>query len=645
VKKLLPLLALLFLHHCEEAYPQTLMAYGISFVSASTNSPSTNYVNYAVIPTNRLIDWTKAGVPGGIVSRTVTAAVMNSGTTEASIQAALDAAPSNSVVILNAGTYSLTAQLTLSNSYTTLRGSGGGTTTYLIASSANNDLMINIGKMGGLWSGQTNQCGSYTWTPYSNNWVAGFAQGSTTIYVAANSTTNQLAPGIIIGLDQLDDGVNTVTPSGGGNTTAYFRGCATFSPRGLTEYKMITAIVSNQITLDRPLYSPYWNLTNIPAVFWPSTNPANYTVGVSIENVTINGNGYPQFPLFFGPTFSCWAYNVTVESNLNTGTGASLIGTSGAKNFEIRHCTFTDQLQPSDSGDYVIRITNGSDFRVEDNIIQNYYNPLIMYGCSGGVLGYNYCTNDLDVNTAGNLNCDCSGPTANFFAHGGQVHFNLVEGNYARAKTFFNLTGYETWGTVFRNRLCPKEKATDAAFFAFRIMENSWYDSVVGNVLGSPGATALYEGYYNATNGDAGNEVYNFNGTNGYTFASDTRANDPKVTNTLFREGNYDTVSGSNVWRTIASQSISNSLGDALGSNGKPSWWTNTTLPFPPFDPNVTTNLVTIYPEPSSRIPRHTRRCRPAMSAEPTSPKNNLNTMLLTIVLAVLGVCWISVVQ
>src|SRR5215813_3411352 len=77
-----------------------------------------------VIPADRIVDWSKAGVPGGIPNRTTIYTTLNPGATAAQINAAIQACPSNQVVFLSAGTYNLTQPIVISKNGVTLRGAG-----------------------------------------------------------------------------------------------------------------------------------------------------------------------------------------------------------------------------------------------------------------------------------------------------------------------------------------------------------------------------------------------------------------------------------------------------------------------------------------------------------------------------------------
>ena len=78
-----------------------------------------------VLSPSRAADWSSPGVAGGIPNRTTMCATLNPGATAAQINSAIAACPSGQVVLLNAGTYNLSAGITFgSKSNVTLRGAG-----------------------------------------------------------------------------------------------------------------------------------------------------------------------------------------------------------------------------------------------------------------------------------------------------------------------------------------------------------------------------------------------------------------------------------------------------------------------------------------------------------------------------------------
>src|SRR5437870_8184115 len=82
-----------------------------------------------VLDPSRAIDWSQAGVIGGIPNRTSICATLNSGATAAQINSAIAACPSGQVVFLNAGIYNLSAGIDFgSKSSVTIRGAGADRT-------------------------------------------------------------------------------------------------------------------------------------------------------------------------------------------------------------------------------------------------------------------------------------------------------------------------------------------------------------------------------------------------------------------------------------------------------------------------------------------------------------------------------------
>ena len=149
---------------------KTLLLLSLILLCLSTYSHA-----QTVIDASRRIDWSNAGVPGGIPNRTTVCAILNPGATAAQINSAIANCPSGQVVFLNAGTYNLSAQLIFNNkSNVTLRGAGADQT----------KLIFTAG--GGCRSGNTaNICltnAESNWVggpTHTANWIGGYAKGTT----------------------------------------------------------------------------------------------------------------------------------------------------------------------------------------------------------------------------------------------------------------------------------------------------------------------------------------------------------------------------------------------------------------------------------------------------------------------------------
>src|SRR2546427_5700107 len=108
-----------------------------SLILLCLSSPAHAQLWSGTIDPSRAVDWSQAGIPGGIPNRTTICATLNPGATAAQINGAIAACPSEQVVFLNAGTYNLSSGIIFNNkSNVTLRGAGPDKT-FLIFSGGN----------------------------------------------------------------------------------------------------------------------------------------------------------------------------------------------------------------------------------------------------------------------------------------------------------------------------------------------------------------------------------------------------------------------------------------------------------------------------------------------------------------------------
>src|SRR5437773_10751453 len=151
-----------------------------------------------ILDPSRAIDWSHAGIPGGIPNRTTICASLDPGSTVAQIEAAIASCPPEQVVFLTAGTFTLSAGINMKTDVT-LRGAG-----------ANRTKLVFTG---------TTQCdrgpppypvicfkGSFSWSGGEENtadWTAGYSKGTTVITLS--STANLRAAENFLILDQVDD--------------------------------------------------------------------------------------------------------------------------------------------------------------------------------------------------------------------------------------------------------------------------------------------------------------------------------------------------------------------------------------------------------------------------------------------------------
>jgi hypothetical protein len=152
---------------------------------------------------------------------------------------------------------------------------------------------------------------------------------------------------------------------------------------------------------------------------------------------------------------------------------------------------------------------------------------------NGSVYAYNYAS-DAGYNTPDwlmpliNINHDYS------FA-------NLYEGNDSSGISADNVHGTGAAETVFRNRLRGQD--TPAKSNSLVAVADDAYnraENFVANVLGTPGAETKYQ----STSLEPSGYIWNVNAQAEHYSVQ----NDPAVSQTLFRWGNYDTVTGATRW-------------------------------------------------------------------------------------------------
>src|SRR6267154_1543910 len=141
-----------------------------------------------IINPSRAIDWSNAGVPGGIPNRSSICATLSPGATSSQINNAIASCPSGQVVFLNAGTYSLSAGINFNgHGNVTLRGSGPGQT--ILQFTGGNSCGGNGGDICVIPA-----TAFYTGSPsilpggtQAANWTGGYSKGSSQITLTANA--------------------------------------------------------------------------------------------------------------------------------------------------------------------------------------------------------------------------------------------------------------------------------------------------------------------------------------------------------------------------------------------------------------------------------------------------------------------------
>jgi hypothetical protein len=529
-----------------------------------------------MFPADRITTW-KPGVPGGVPARSkvcanVAAATYGNGAKDATagIQAAIEACPAGEVVLLSAGIFTINGgNLLLIDKGITLRGMGPAQTTLQKTDGAKPGVeaqgphpspVVILGPS--RWADNT---GGFA---RSTALTADAAKGGYSITVAS---TSGLHPGQTVLLDELSGAAWQTDPCGRGqiwaapdwrvvwqlhkpgqpmddalklpanaaNQDAF--GWFSRIDRPTAEIKQIAGISGNTITFSTPIHISY--RTSHTAQL--SSYSMQRTAGAGIEELKVVGgdNGNIRFQW----CDACWARSIDNTQWHDEGFAVDLSFRTEIRDSYVHDAAWA---QPGGGG-YAISLSHGSsEVLVENSIIMKANKVMVVRSSgAGSVFGYNY-VDDGYINTNGGwievgLNA----------SHMAGSHHVLFEGNYS-----FNFDSDMTHGsviyhTIFRNYLtglrAPFNNQLGGALIDDANQPNhkpiraaggqaySYWDTFVGNVLGSPGRVSswVYEGF-------KGIPTIWLLGWDSWP----PYPNDPNVAATTVRHGNYDYVTNSVVW-------------------------------------------------------------------------------------------------
>ena len=547
-----------------------------------------------ILDPTRAIDWSLAGIPGGIPNRTtvcstIQASTYGNGTSDATagIQAALNACPANQVVSLSAGTFRINTRLNIPSGVV-LRGAGASQTILsAFGSSSQGTGVVNLG------SGSPSSSSS-----------ASITGGAT---AGSNSITLSTASGISVGsyllITELNDSTYVTSTGNEGNCSW----CDQFwsGTRARGQIVEVTSVTGTTVGVSPSLYSDY-SLTPLATYF---TASAKYA-GVENLQVYANNTGY-------GANFAmnrcayCWIKGV--EGNYADGDHVEVYF---SYRDEVRDSYFSNAYThaPGTYDSALVVASKSSAVLVENNILERLHVSLMMeWGAAGNVFSYNYSFGNFDASATNVLM-----PDLNF--HGAHPQFNLMEGNVLASIYPDSIWGSSSHGTMFRNwatgmtRICNPlsgRGTIDCTGGHWAVQANraiyvaglsgglgSLYYNIVGNVAGSAALSAQMSEY--AGGGDAyaaavvspGSRSYSGTGYDysfGYGGAGDSsgycssRASCAPYS-TAFLHGNYSNANGSIGWDFHGTGS--HTLPASFYKSSKPSWWGS--LPWPAIGPDVT---------------------------------------------------------
>jgi hypothetical protein len=567
-----------------------------------------------VLDPSRAINWSQAGVVGGIPNRTTICATLNPGATAAQINSAITSCPNGQVVSLNAGIYNLSAGVVFDNkSNVTLRGAGPDQT-FLVFTGSNP--CIGLGGADVCLMNASPDAGGDG--NYNNGaaWTAGYAVGTTSITLGAiqKGSIANLQVGSMLFLDQADDGNDP-----GGVYVCQAQGtCATDIPvrngragRGQVQPVIVTSISGSgpwTIGITPGVRMPNIRSGQSPGAWWDNGLPIS---GDGIESMSLNHTSTTATGagIFMMNATGNWVKAVRDYSTASSGIHKHVWF------YQSTHNTVRDSYfyGGGDAGNesYGVDTYAGADNLTENSIFQRMATPMIHEGCIGCVSAYNYAVDDFFWGNSG---------TAPDWQQGSNYHhsvgdaFILFEGNEGIGLTADNVHGTSNFITAFRNYWNGRDTAITLGVpktqqtVPILLYTHSRYYNVIGNVLGTPG----YHTNYTSSPTSSGNcetSIYALGW--GGNCGSGSLANDGLTQTSLMRWGNYDTVNaavrfaGSEVPSGLSQHAnpvpASQSLPSSFYLSAKPSWWGST--PWPPIGPDVTGGNIASLGGHAYRIP------------------------------------------
>jgi hypothetical protein len=523
-----------------------------------------------IIPPDRRIDWSPAGIPGGIPNRTTICATINAATygngitdATAAIQKAIDSCPANQVVYLPAGTYIVSSPPnfeTILNmrSNVTLRGAGQGKTVISFPGTYARSI-IDIR-------------GSAYWDIYglqrSFDITGGMTKGSKQVTL---SSTNGISIGDVLLIDQLND-PSLVDPVGYEGLCTYCGRAEGTRARG--QYAEVTAISGNTVSLNLPLY---WALSSSLSPQATLVNASSMVRRAGIEDLTLTeSQAAVEFMIEMDAAQYSWLKNIEIKR-----VNRRAVWLIESLQNEIRECYFHDGIGGfgRDRGYGVLADAYSNANLIENNIFRTLDGGFMMAagGASGNVFAYNYMT-DTRFDDSWWMTASPS------ISHAPHPSMNLWEGNIGIQAAADFIHGSSSHNTLFRSLFSGWQSPTitsnnNAIEFQFK----NTYMNVLGCILGTSGQSNTYEVSYPTSADSSLKTIWRLG------YGGPSGAGDSNVKATLLRHGNFDYVTNSVVWDPSISD---HALPASLYLTSKPSWWG--TLPWPAIGPDLNPMVGTI---------------------------------------------------
>lgn len=507
-----------------------------------------------IIDSSRLANWVgNTGVRGGIVRSSTISASIAAGANQTTVQNAINAAASNSVVLLNTGVYTI-ANLTMP-SYVELRGKTNTT--------MNLSGTIDI-KCGGRMNGQP----SGAWgAPF--NLTRDAVKGGTTVVVT--NIPSWIVDGQLAMVVQIDKAGISTNWGAQSSDQSFFERFG-YPNRGMFQIDRVTSHTSTSVTFEIGMYYG-WETGQVAQIFRSDYDPStdNVKAGVGIEDMTIVGGS-----IVLDVADSCWIQNCVITNNSQGQT--PMVQSYLSYRCEVNHCTMSDAVSLSGGEGYGAGPYFSSAMKVEDCIMTKLHGPGVISSSSGDAFLYNYV---IQSQSDAGQNC--------LATHEMTCMANLFEGNYCDDKILKDDThGGAYLDTIFANRITGIN--SNATYYpdstvCLEIEYFNVYHNLVGNILGWQGVqNKLLTCYTNQTLGSRGSIYYLGVGATDSSGSWTNCATCPaenSYTNGMFIlvSANWDAVTGGQIFEPLVT---SHTLTNSYAYLSKPAFFGS--LTWPPFN-------------------------------------------------------------
>jgi hypothetical protein len=307
--------------------------------------------------------------------------------------------------------------------------------------------------------------------------------------------------------------------------------------RPLSEIKEVASVSGSTVTFTTPIHVAY--RVSKAAQLTRFTGGNVHVKLAGVEDLAVVGGS--DGAIRFEAAAYSWAKNVG-----NSVWLGESVAINNSFRVELRDSYLHDAAWPyPGGGGYAISLAKASaDVLIENNIVRQTNKVMVARSSGAGtVVGYNYMDDGLVGYDESWQEVGLNG------SHMVGAHHMLFEGNYSFNYDSDNTHGNAIYHTVFRNHLSGFRRTYPGLGNARTggLMYGSWWHSFVGNVLGREGSMQSWV-YEDASWPWGGPAVWKL----GYDPIHWEQEADPKVLATVFRDGNFDWLTGQVRWNASA---------------------------------------------------------------------------------------------